>query len=70
MHIKHISSTLCGFGTGYFSLQHILINHSKTTQITNDEYLNNSNLRNKILQRHNTMKNILNVNMDHVKRKL
>lgn len=68
MHIKNITATLGGFGAGYFALQHTLINHSNTTQVTNSEYFNNSELRNKILKRHNTMKKILNVNMDHVKR--
>ena len=69
MYIKYIS-TLGGFGAGYFALQHSLFNHSNTTQITNEDYNNSEKLRNKILKRHNTMKKILNVDMNHVKRKL
>lgn len=69
MYIKYIS-TLGGFGAGYFALQHSLLNHSKTTQVSSDQYFSNEKLRNKILKRHDTMKKILNVNMDHAKRKL
>ena len=70
MYTNNILSSIGGFSVGYFALQHILFNHSKTTQITNEQYFTNENLRNKILNRHNTMKKILNVDMNHVKRKL
>lgn len=57
-----------GFSAGYYALSESLLNHSKTTQITNKDYFENEKLRNKILKRHNTMKNVLNVDMSHLKR--
>lgn len=57
-----------GFTAGYYALSESLLNHSKTTQITNRDYFENEKLRNKILKRHNTMKNVLNVDMSYLKR--
>lgn len=62
------AATAGGFGVGFYALSESLMNHSKTTQITIDEYRNSEKLRNKILKRHNTMKSILNVDMSHAKR--
>ena len=60
--------TLGGFTAGWFALQESLLQHSKTTQITKEDYVQNITLRNKILRRHNTMNKWLNVDMSHVKR--
>ena len=62
------AATIGGFGVGLYGLSESLMNHSKTTQITIDDYRNSEKLRNKILKRHNTMKSILNVDMSHAKR--
>lgn len=62
------AATIGGFGVGFYGLSESLMNHSKTTQITIDDYRNSEKLRNKILKRHNTMKSILNVDMSHAKR--
>jgi len=68
MYINNILSSISGFSVGYFSLQHILLNHSKTTQVSIEQYYSNEKLRNKIINRHNTMKNILKVDMNYAKR--
>ena len=57
-----------GFSAGYYALSECLLNHSKTTQVTQHEYDNNPRLRNLILKRHNTMKTVLNVDMSHASR--
>lgn len=62
------AATIGGFGVGFYGLSESLMNHSKTTQITKEDYRNSEVLRNKILRRHNTMKSILNVDMSHAKR--
>ena len=63
-----IVSTVGGFGAGWWALSESLVNHSKTTVISYDDYRNNANLRSKILRRHQTMQNWLNVDMEHAKR--
>lgn len=62
------AATAGGFGVGFYALSESLINHSKTTQVSIDDYRNSEKLRNKILKRHNTMKNVLGVDMSHAKR--
>jgi hypothetical protein len=62
------AATVGGFGVGFYGLSESLINHSKTTQVSIDDYRNSASLRNKILKRHSTMKTILNVDMSHAKR--
>lgn len=62
------AATVGGFGVGFYGLSESLMNHSKTTQITKEDYCNSEALRNKILKRHSTMKTILNVDMSHAKR--
>ena len=61
-----LAAPIGGFFAGYFALQESLLNHSKTTRVTFDEYITNNNLRKKIERRHTTMKNILNVDMSHM----
>ena len=61
-----LAAPIGGFFAGYFALQESLFNHSNTTKVTTEDYMNNSNLRQKIERRHTTMKNILNVDMSHM----
>ena len=63
---SRLAAPVGGLFTGYFGLQEFLLNHSKTTKVTLEEYMNNSNLRKKIERRHNTMKQVLNVDMGHM----
>ena len=58
-----------GFAAGYFALGESLFNHSKTTNISNEDYKKNLNLQKKIISRHNTMRRWLNVDMNYAKRK-
>jgi len=58
-----------GFAAGYFALSESLLNHSKTTNISNEDYKKNLKLQKKIISRHNTMTNWLNVDMNYAKRK-
>ena len=53
------AATVGGFGVGFYGLSESLINHSKTTQVSIDDYRNSQALRNKILKRHGTMKNYI-----------
>jgi hypothetical protein len=61
-----LAAPIGGLFTGYFALQESLFNHSNTTKVTSEEYMNNSILRKKIQRRHTTMKNVLNVDMSHM----
>lgn len=58
-----------GFASGYFALSECLFKHSKTTNVSNEDYINNKYLQKKIINRHDTMRNWLNVNMDYANRK-
>jgi hypothetical protein len=62
------AATAGGFGVGFYALSESLINNSNTTQVTKEEYHNNKFLRSKILKRHNSMKNVLGVDMSYAKR--
>lgn len=63
-----IVSVSGGFVAGYFALSESLLNHSKTTNISKEDYKNNSKLKNKIIKRHTTMKKWLNVDMSYASR--
>ena len=58
-----------GFAAGYFALSESLFNHSKTTNISKEDYKKNVKLQKKIISRHNTMRRWLNVDMNYAKRK-
>ena len=62
-----IASPAGGLLVGYWFLSESLINHSKTSIVTKEDS-QNERLTRKILNRHNTMKNWLNVDMTHAKR--
>ena len=57
-----------GFAAGYFALSESLLKHSKTTNITKEDYQKNYNLQKKVMHRHNTMKKWLNVDMNYANR--
>ena len=63
-----IISIAGGFAAGYFALSESLVNHSKTTNISNEDFKKNLKLQKKIIRRHNTMKKWLNVDMTHAMR--